>query len=182
MIARTRQVIVLTHDDRLPEAVRRMGIPARMLEVSRKEGSVVAVLESSDPAHRALEDAFALAKTTELPPVAAARVVPGLLRLAIEAACTDVVRRRRIGRGEPHAEVERLLSDNLKLTPRLSLVLFDDIDRAGDVPAAIEARFGRSKREVYQRANKGAHHGDAGDLLGLARNCEQFVDGLLALS
>lgn len=182
LIARTRQVIVLTHDDRLPEAVRRMGIPARMLEVSRQEGSVVAVRESSDPAHRALQDAFALAMTKELPPVASARVVPGLLRLAIEAACTDVVRRRRIGRGQPHVEVEKLLSDNLKLAPRLSLVLFDDVDRAGEVPAAIEARFGRSKREVYQRANKGAHDGDAGDLLGLARNCEQLVDGLLKLS
>jgi len=100
-LAANRQVIVLTHDDRLPEAVRRMGIPARMLEVTRKEGSVVSVRSCSDPAHAALDDAFALAKTTDLPSAAAARVVPGLCRLAMEAACTEVVRRRRIGRGEP---------------------------------------------------------------------------------
>jgi energy-coupling factor transporter ATP-binding protein EcfA2 len=180
-ISRTRQVIVLTHDDRLPEAVRRMGIPARMVEVSRKEGSVVTVRESSDPAHRALDDAFALAKTAELPPVAAARVVPGLLRLAVEAACSEVVRRRRIGRGEPHADVERLLADNLKLNPRMALVLFDDPQRAGEVLAAIDRRFGPAKVEAYRRLNKGAHGGDAGDLLGLARNCEHLVNGLLAL-
>jgi energy-coupling factor transporter ATP-binding protein EcfA2 len=181
-ISRTRQVIVLTHDDRLPEAVRRMGIPARMVEVSRKEGSVVTVRESSDPAHRVLADAFALAKTAELPAAAAARVVPGLLRLAVEAACTEVVRRRRIGRGEPHADVEELLADNLKLTPRLALALFDDVDRAGEVPGTVEGRFGRSKVDAYRRLNKGAHGGDAGDLLGLARNCEQLVDALLTLS
>jgi hypothetical protein len=158
-----------------------MGLPARMVEVSRKERSVVTGRESSDPAHRALADAFALAKTAELPAAAAARVVPGLLRLAVEAACTEVVRRRRIGRGQPHVEVEELLSDNLKLTPRLALALFDEVDRAGEVPGAVEARFGRSKVDAYRRLNKGAHGGDAGDLLGLARNCEHLVNGLLTL-
>jgi len=181
-IARTRQVIVLTHDDRLPEAIRRMAIPARIVEVSRQEGSIVSVRESSNPTQQALEDAFVLAKTDELPPAAAARVVPGLCRLAIEAACTEVVRRRRIGRGQAHADVEQLLADHLKLAPRLALALFDDPARAGDVPGALESRFGRSKVEVYRRANKGTHDGDAGDLLGLARNCEKLVDGLLALS
>lgn len=181
-IARTTQVIVLTHDDRLPEAVRRMGIPARMVEVTRKQGSIVSVRDCSDPAHRALDDAFALAKTKELPPAAAARVVPGLCRLAMEAACTEVVRRRRIGRGQPHAEVEQLLPDNLRLAPRLALAMFDTADRAGDVPAALESKFGKSKVDVYRRANKGAHDGDAGDLLGVTRNCEQLVNGLLALS
>ncbi len=39
--AKTRQVVVFTHDDRLPEAVRRLGIDARILEVSapRRIGS-----------------------------------------------------------------------------------------------------------------------------------------------
>lgn len=181
-IARTRQVIVLTHDDRLPEAIRRMGVPARMVEVSRKEGSLVTLRESSTPAKRALEDAFALAMTKELPTGAAARVVPGLCRLGLEAACSEVVRRRRIGRGQAHADVEELLADHLKLAPRLALALFDDAQRAGEVPATLESRFGRSKLDVYRRLNKGAHDGDAGDLLGLTRNCEQLVNGVLGLS
>ena len=42
-VARARQVIVFTHDDRLPEAVRRLGIPATVFEVARRSSSVVSV-------------------------------------------------------------------------------------------------------------------------------------------
>jgi hypothetical protein len=38
-IGQTHQVIVLTHDDRLPEAIRRLGIDARILEAKRAERS-----------------------------------------------------------------------------------------------------------------------------------------------
>jgi DNA repair exonuclease SbcCD ATPase subunit len=40
-VARTRQLVVFTHDDRLREAVCRLGIDARILEVARQPGSVV---------------------------------------------------------------------------------------------------------------------------------------------
>ena len=40
--SKDRQVVVFTHDDRLPEAVRRLGIKATVIEVTRKEGSLVA--------------------------------------------------------------------------------------------------------------------------------------------
>ena len=36
-----RQVVVFTHDDRLPEAVRRLDIDATVVEVTRREGSLV---------------------------------------------------------------------------------------------------------------------------------------------
>src|SRR6185295_963525 len=110
-----RQVVVFTHDDRLPEAVRRLDVGAEIVEVARREGSVVELRRSLDPVGRYLEDAFAIAGTAELPSSAAARVVPGLCRLALEAACTEVVRRRRLARGEAHAEVERALTDAGKL-------------------------------------------------------------------
>jgi DNA repair exonuclease SbcCD ATPase subunit len=181
-IAKTRQVIVLTHDDRLPEAIRRMAIAATVVDVRRREGSVVDVHPSSTPAEQALQDAFAIAKTEELPPVAAARIVPGLCRLAIEAACVEVVRRRRIGRGEPHAEVEQLLTDNLKLNPRMALLLFDDPTKGGDVYQTMANKFGQSKVDAYKRVNAGAHQGDAGNLVGLARNVEGLVGDILAMS
>lgn len=47
--ARSRQVLVFTHDDRLPEAVRRLGIQARVLEVTRRPGSVVEIRPSLTP-------------------------------------------------------------------------------------------------------------------------------------
>jgi len=56
-VARDRQVVVLTHDDRLPEAVRRLGIAARLVRVNRDQGSRVGITGSSDPATRHLDDA-----------------------------------------------------------------------------------------------------------------------------
>lgn len=122
---------------------------------------------------------MALAKTDELPPAVARRVVPLFCRLALEAACTDVVRRRRIGRGEAHGEVEDALLGTPRLAPRLALALFDDAGRASEVPGALEGRFGRSKRDVYFRVNKGVHRGEEGDLVGLVRNCEALAQSLL---
>ncbi|MFA5910375.1 MAG: AAA family ATPase [Vicinamibacterales bacterium] len=47
--ALTRQVIVFTHDERLPEAVRRLGIESRNIMVTRRPNSVVEVRKSLDP-------------------------------------------------------------------------------------------------------------------------------------
>ncbi|MBW3651430.1 MAG: AAA family ATPase [Actinobacteria bacterium] len=178
-VAAARQVVVFTHDDRLPESTRRLGLDARVVEVARRDRSVVSLRPALTPAQRAVEDAMALAKTDELPPAVARRVVPLFCRLALEAACTDVVRRRRIGRGEAHGEVEDALLGTPKLAPRLALALFDDAGRASEVPAALEGRFGRSKRDVYFRVNKGVHRGEEGDLVGLVRNCEALAQSLL---
>lgn len=180
--AATRQVIVFTHDDRLPESIRRLGIAAALVEVTRRTNSVVELRPISTPAKRAIDDAMALAQTTHLPSEIAARVVAGFCRLAIEAACSEVIRRRRIGRGEPHASVESLLQSSLRLAPRLALALFDDAERAGDVPRALESRFGKSRADAYYRVNRGAHQADAGDLVGLVRNCEGLLEGLVTVA
>ena len=95
--ARTRQVVVFTHDDRLPEAVRRLGIDARILEVSRREGSEVELRPALTPIERHIQDARSLVNTDDLPLDVARRVVPGFCRLAIEAGCVEATRRRRIG-------------------------------------------------------------------------------------
>lgn len=49
--ARTRQVIVFTHDDRLPEAVRRLGIPATVLSVTRRAHQVWTALSRASHVH-----------------------------------------------------------------------------------------------------------------------------------
>ncbi|HET9942392.1 MAG TPA: AAA family ATPase, partial [Terriglobia bacterium] len=41
LVSKKRQVVVFTHDDRLPEAIRRFNIEAQTVEVSRSDGSVV---------------------------------------------------------------------------------------------------------------------------------------------
>ncbi|MCZ7588257.1 MAG: hypothetical protein M5U27_05210 [Gaiella sp.] len=167
--ATTRQVVVFTHDDRLPEAVRRLGIEARIIEVSRREGSEVELRPALTPIERHIQDARSLVRTEDLPPDVAGRVVPGFCRLAIEAACVETTRRRRIGRGEPHDEVEDALRSVTRLTGYAALALFDDPSRGGDVLARINSEYGRSKADAFQAANKGSHGGFTGDLDALVR-------------
>jgi ATPase subunit of ABC transporter with duplicated ATPase domains len=103
--AATRQVIVLTHDDRLPDALRRLLIPATILEVTRREGSLVEIVPSQDPLHRYLGDARQVARTASLPDDLAAVAATGCCRDAVEAACQRAARRRLHAEGVPIAEM-----------------------------------------------------------------------------
>jgi hypothetical protein len=181
--AKGRQVVVFTHDDRLPEAARRLGIQTRIVEVLRGEGSLVELREVRSPVQQYLEDAFALASTRDLPKIVAERVIPGLCRQSLEAACVEVVRRRRLERGEPHQDVEALLRTHTKLVPRLALALHDDPERGGDVYAGVKNRFGPWSVDVVKECNAGSHKGlAADDTLKFVRNVDTIAKGILALS
>lgn len=170
--SRSHQVIVFSHDDRLPESVRRQQIPARVLQVQRRSDSRVDVQVALDPIGQLIDDAKALANTDDLPAAAARRVVPGFLRAALEAACNDAIRRRDLAAGVPHAEVEATILAADALTKRLALALHGDSSKHTSVMNDIQTRFGKSKADVIRRVNKGSHEGDEGDLWGLALNAE----------
>lgn len=172
---------MFTHDDRLYEAVRRLQIDATVWEVTRRPGSQVELLRALDPVKRYVKDALALASTPELPRETAGRVVPGFCRLALEAACTEVVRRRRLSRGEPHTDVEELLASQSSLVGRLSLAILDDPRRIGEVWERIEHDYKRGTADLVRRCNKGAHEGDEGDLPTLVHETESFAGKLLNL-
>lgn len=155
-VATRRQVIVFTHDDRLPAASRRLGIPARILTVTRRANSAVAVRLESGPVEAYLDDALALLRTSEMPAAVRCRVIPGFCRSAIEAACMEVVRGRRLGRGEPHDEVERLLGENGRTHPLMALALFDDEKKTGDVLPRLN-RLGRWAADTFQLCKQGSH-------------------------
>jgi ABC-type lipoprotein export system ATPase subunit len=89
-LAENRQVVVFTHDDRLPSAIRRSRAPARIVEVMRGASSAVTVTESSRPATRMLEDAFAIAADDAVPDVVKKAAVPMLCREALESTAWDV--------------------------------------------------------------------------------------------
>ena len=110
-------------------SVRRLQIPARVIEVVRRLGSAVECRSVRGPVTQYLSDARALLHTHHLPPGAAARATPLFCRLAMEAARTEVFRRRRIGRGEPHADTDEALNDARTLMSKLALALFDDAGR-----------------------------------------------------
>lgn len=180
-VALRRQVVVFTHDERLPEAMRRLQINARVIEVIRTSGSVVRVRETRDPASRNIDDARALALTKDLPERPARRVIPVLCRQAIEAVSVDVYRRRRLAKGESHLEVEAELEAAQKLIPRLALAFFDDADRVGDVMKRA-SRYGSWAAPVIRGCNKGAHESYDGDLRGLVADTERFVARLQELT
>jgi len=154
--AKTRQVIVFTHDDRLAESVRRQGIEATVLEVTRREKSLVEVRKGVDPVRRYIEDASAVALTKDLPADARRRVVPGLCRGALEAAATRVLRRRWLGDGIGREDVEKRLEDAEKVAQKLALVLFSDAGRSGDVLARLNKER-KEYADVLRAANEGAH-------------------------
>ena len=180
--AQDRQIVVFTHDDRLPDAVRRLNVPAKIIEVLRREGSVVEHREVRSPVRQYLDDAFALVNTDDLPKIARERVVPGLCRQSLEAACLDVIRRRRLTRGDSHDEVERLFETHGKLVPRLALALFDDAEKAGEVYASLKNRIGPWQVDTVKLCNEGAHKGfPGGDARNFVRNVEQLANELLKL-
>ena len=179
--SKTHQVVVFTHDDRLPEAARRLGIEARITEVHRRQNSMVELRESQHPVTTYIEDAFTLAKTKDLPKNVAQQVVPGFCRSAIEAACIEVVRRRRLRKGAPHTEVEDLLVREGKLRNLLALALFDDPNQAGGVTGRLNRDFGKKAGDTFLAVNKGAHEGSSGDLVDLSRDAEKLAKGILTL-
>lgn len=172
--AKTRQVIVFTHDDRLPESTRRLGIDATIVEVTRHEDSVIDLRESLDPVSRNLDDAGALVKTKSLPMELAQEVVPAFCRSAIEAAAIEVVRRRRIGRGESHYAVEQLLEGAKKTNELLSLALWDEAGRGGDVMKNVSQRWGEDVGDALGIAVRGAHAGYRGSLDVLVRDTRRL--------
>lgn len=180
--AQKRQVVVFTHDDRLPEAVRRLGIAATTIEVMRREGSVVELRPALTPIERHIEDARVLVQTSELPDDVASTVVPGFCRLALEAACSEAVRRRRIARGVSHAEVESTLQRAQKLNTFAALALFDDGDRGGDVLPHLNSKYGKRAADAFQLANKGVHQGVSGDLRDLIRDAATLARQLSEVS
>lgn len=173
-------MIVFTHDERLPEAVRRMDIKATILSVTRRPKSVVEVRTALTPVRAHIEDALALVHTTELPRDILSRVVPGFCRAALEASFMQIIRRRRLVAGRPHGEVEDELSTALKLTPLAALALFDDKDRGGDVMKRLN-QFGSWAGDAFRQCKDGVHGGSSADLNLLIKDAEKLAERVLAL-
>jgi len=175
--ALTRQVIVFTHDDRLPEAVRRLGLAATVHNVTRRAKSVVEVRQTTDPVTTLIDDARAVAMTDDLPTDVASRVVPGFCRSAVEAGCMEAVRRRRLAKGETHDAVEELLTANAKLYPLIALALFDDESRTNDVMPRLK-KMGQWAIDAFTVCKMGAHERHEGELKSLIDNSKRLAQTL----
>jgi recombinational DNA repair ATPase RecF len=178
--AADRQVIVFTHDNRLAEAIRQLRLTATVLELTRQPGSLVQVRPWRDPVTQALRDARALVADADVPAEVAARVVPGLCRIAVEAAFTEAVWRQQLRDGRGHAEIEAALEEaGMRLTPLAALALTGNSGRGGDVLPRLNS-WDRATADTYRALNRGAHCAHAGDLDLLIRDARALVDKIRA--
>src|SRR5918995_5411512 len=155
--AHTRQVVVFTHDERLARSCRLLGIDAKIVEVTRRPDSVVELRPGQDPVSRYCNDAWAVAKSEDLDPAVKARIVGVFCRLAMEAACTEAVTRRRLANGEDYESIEALLDSAKGLAELMALALFDDIARTKDLTSRLDRGIGQWAVEAYRRVQEAAH-------------------------
>ncbi len=154
-LADDRQVIVLSHDDRLADAVRRSSMKASMYEVTRGARSEVTVREVLHPAQRYLQDAEALIRDRAVPDAAKQRVLPGLFRMALESAAYEVYSRHAHGVGTPRVDVEQRWEIERTLKRRLGLALRAQTD--GQTTSWVQAGAARSR--AFHVCNSGVHGG-----------------------
>lgn len=131
---------LFTHDNRLPEAVERLRIDARVVEVHRRAQSEVEAREGQQTSDRFFDNASAVMKSErELGPTVVVDLVPAVCRDGIEAACR--VQGGRLGRGEPHEVVARALAEASTTQQLMALALLGAGSKGGEV-------FGRLKNGV----------------------------------
>lgn len=152
-IAETRQVVVFSHDDRLAAAVRRSSIRATVLEVTRGTSSAVEVVNTYTPSRRFLQDAKALCKDQGLPDATLRKVLPGLLRMAVEAAARDRYFAAALASGVPHSVVERAWEQTHRTRERVGLAI------GGDATAWSQEPGHGYRRAALGVAGSGVHDG-----------------------
>ncbi|WP_041451086.1 AAA family ATPase [Hoyosella subflava] len=174
-LAQTRQVIVFSHDDRLASSIRQLGVEARILEVTRGAASTVTVADAVNPAQRFVHDAFAIAKDPNVPDAMKRRVLPGLCRLAIEAAARQVFYAKRHRTGARREHTEELWSQARTVPASVALAL------RGDPSADISSWRSQSpsRRAAMGIAGGGVHDGLRGDALDAAHDLKRTVADLL---
>ncbi|WP_319054697.1 AAA family ATPase [Streptomyces europaeiscabiei] len=157
-LGETRQVVVFTHDTRLQRAFTNQELPVTVLEVEREARSVVTVRRVTDPVGQALDDARALARTPNLPPVAMTHVLPGLCRTVLERAFSEAAWLRLHRAGLPEHEAEKTVAAAVRLLDIASLGLFGDPSKtAGDVYRELRRRCGPGAVDRIRQCQEGAH-------------------------
>lgn len=176
--AEERQVIVFTHDERLPEAVRRLAIDARTISVKRRAQSKVELVAGRPPSDRYIGEAIALAKTDGLAAEVRARVIPGFCRSAVEAACEARIRRQRIEAGVPHATVEGELQALTSLTTRLAAAFGLAVAQGQEINSRLRAIGGDDAVIAIRQIKAGTHELVGIDHLALIERTKRIVKAI----
>lgn len=158
-LARTRQVVVFSHDDRLAAALRRSSYDATILEVTRAAESKVDVTITQDPSRRYLKDAHGLImewRNGKLTEDDLRRTLPGLYRFAIEAAAKDRYFATRLAAGDSLHDLERVWADTDRTKRRVHLAVL-----GSDAPDHVVGQWGAlpHRKAALGLAAGGFHRG-----------------------
>lgn len=179
-LAKTRQVIVFSHDDRLPAALRRSSHDATILEVNRSANSAVSITSSQDPTFRYLNDAHGLIKEWQhdrLSEEDLRKTLPGLYRFAIESAAKDRYFATRLATGATIHDLESTWSGTHNTRKRVLLAIF------GEEPPEHTAQSwisGPYRPGALGIASNGFHHGLATDPEDAHYKTKKLVDDIRA--
>ncbi len=156
-LAVDRQVVVFTHDDRLPAAIRRSSTKARVIEVTRSANSVVTVNDSLNPATRSLDDAYKIARDEAVPDEVKKKAVGVLCREALEATLWDVHSSRGFAKGSSSFDLEAQWEAATTIPMRIALALGSDANDTAAVDKWIDGRV--AHKVTLGVVNRGVHEG-----------------------
>lgn len=177
-IARTHQVVVFSHDDRLASVIRETGVDARLVQVVRETASRISLSDNINPALRQVDDVFALINDDRLPDDIKRRAVPSLFRTALESAARQAYFTKQAKAGVPRDASETAWSAAKKTAARLALVVLGN--SAADLTGWLDSK--QERRRSLKIGNAGAH-GAAGPVdIHDARDLERTVKEVLALA
>ena len=156
--ARTRQIVVFTHDDRLPEAIRRLRLDATMLHVDRRAHSTVDVQVSRAARSSATSTARAATRSRT-----GCRPRSRRASCRCSAAARSRPPRRTSSAAAPSStapsldEADEQIDEARTLRETLALVLFGEAGRQGEVGREIRKRYGATSAALVTELNRGAH-------------------------
>lgn len=157
-VALKRQVVVFTHDTRLPDAIRYLGTAdLREIRVRRDEKSLVTCKRSGGPVWQHRREAHAILKTPDLAEDTRHRMVPGFCRLALEAACVEGIRRKQAAAAVSYEQTEADILQASMLNDKIGLILFGETGHGSDALDAVNDQFGGKARDVVTICNRGSH-------------------------
>ncbi|QZT60276.1 hypothetical protein [Mycolicibacterium austroafricanum] len=170
-------MIVFTHDDRLPSAIRSTRAPAHIIEIVRGPNSVVSVIDSTRPADRLLDDAYAIAIDDAVPEEVKKNAVPMLCREALEVVAWDVFSARHFAAGHARVDTEEAWDTATTTRQRVGLA----VDPSNDTAIGRWLSGGSARRATMTVATKGVHAG-VGDYVDVVRSARLATADLAKLT